>query len=241
MQPAQQTPGRQQAVTNVPLRHRISNFLAVTVSKFRIILLGILIAAAAFLVGYFIYNEIAKKLAADSTVLAESAQSLYDRWQAESDAAKKGALEKQLMDQLGVLTTRYARQYGGQRGLFIRADLYYQDKAWDNASKDYQTLARRFPDSYLAPISLFDAGVCLEEKGDPDGALKLYVKITKDYQDSPVAPRAMFDAGRLDEQKGSFDEAQKMYNQIDGLYPSSAWDKLGKNRLIELRVLGKIK
>ncbi len=201
----------------------------------------ILIAAAAFLVGYFIYNEITKKLTTDSTVLAESAQDLFDKWQAESDTAKKGALEKDLMDQLGVLITRYPRQYGGQRGLFIRADLYYQEKSWDNASKDYQTLARRFPQSYLAPISLFDAGVCLEEKGDPDGALKLYTKIAQDYQDSPVAPRAMFDAARLDEQKGSFAEAQKMYNQIDGLFPSSTWDQLAKNRLIELRVLGKIK
>ena len=241
MQPAQQTPDRRAAVTDVPIRHRIRDFLAATVSKFRIILLGVLIAAAAFLVGYFIYNEIAKKLTADSTVLAESAQNLYDKWQAEPDAAKKGALEKQLMDQLGVLTTRYGRQYGGQRGLFIRADLYYQDKAWDNASKDYETLARRFPNSYLAPISLFDAGVCLEEKGDPEGALKLYTRISQDYQDSPVAPRAMFDVARLDEQKGSFDQAQKTYNQIDSLFPGSTWDKLAKNRLIELRVLGKIK
>jgi TolA-binding protein len=241
MEPVQQTPDRRPVVASVPMRHRISNFLAATVSKFRIILLAILIAAAAFLVGYFIYNEIAKKLTADSTVLAERAQGLFDKWQAESDTAKKGALEKQLMDQLGVLTTRYAHQYGGQRGLFIRADLYYQEKSWDNASKDYQALARRFPQSYLAPISLFDAGVCLEEKGDPEGALKLYTKIAQDYQDSPVAPRAMFDAARVNEQKGSFDEAQKMYSQIDGLFPSSTWDRLARNRLIELRVLGKIK
>ena len=241
MQPVQQTPGGRQSVTDIPLRHRINNFLSATVSKFRIILLAILIAAAAFLVGYFIYNEIAKKLATDSTVLAETAQDLYDRWQAESDTAKKGALEKQLLDQLNVLTSRYAGQYGGQRGFFIRADVYYQDKSWDNASKDYEALAARFPDSYLAPISLFNAGVCREEKGDVDGALKLYTKIGQSYQDSPVAPRAMFDQGRLDEQKNAFADAQKVYTQIDSLYPSSTWDKLAKNRLIELKVLGKIK
>ena len=241
MQPAQQTPGGRQSITDIPLRHRINNFLSATVSRFRIILLAVLIAAAAFLVGYFIYNEIAKKLTADSTVLAESAQDLYNKWQAESDTARKGALEKQLMDQLNVLTGRYARQYGGQRALFIRADLYYQEKSWDNAGKDYQTLAAHFPESYLAPISLFNAGACREEKGDVDGALKLYTKVSQDYQDSPVAPRAMFDAARLDEQKNAFDDAQKMYNQVDSLYPTSAWDKLAKNRLIELRVMGKIK
>ena len=83
--------------------------------------------------------------------------------------------------------------------------------------------------------------MCLEEKGDSDGALKLYTRVSQAYQDSPVAPRAMFDTARLDEQKESFDDAHKMYDQIDTLFPSSTWDKLAKNRLIELRVLGKIK
>ncbi len=240
MQPVQQATDRRQEPEQ-PLRRRISNFLAVTVSRFRIILLAVLIAAAAFMIGYFIYTEISRRLTADSTILAEGAQDLYDKWQAESDTAKKGAIEKQLMDQLGIVIGRYPRQYGGQRGLFIRADIYYHDKAWDNAQKDYQTLARRFPGSYLAPISLFNAGVCLEEKGDAVGALKLYQKASDSYPDSPVAPRALFDAGRLLEQKGSFEDARKAYDQIDSLYPSSTWDKLGKNREIELRVLGKIK
>ena len=194
-----------------------------------------------FLVGYFIYTEVNKKLAADSTVLAEGAQDLYDKWQAESDAAKKAALEKELMDQLQVLINRYPRQYGGQRGLFIRANVSYEKKAWEDAQKDYQTLAARFPTSYLAPISLFDAGVCLEEKGDTAAALAVYTKISQSYQNSPVAPRAMFDVARLDEQKGSYDDARKKYDQIDSLFPTSIWDKLAKNRIIELKVMGKVK
>jgi len=240
MQPIQQATDRRQEPP-LPLRRRINNFLAATVSRFRVILLGVLIAAAAFMVGYFIYTEVSRKLTNDSTLLAEGAQDLYDKWRVETDVAKKGILEKQLLDQLGALVGRYPRQYGGQRGLFMRADIYYQDKAWDNALKDYQTLARRFPASYLAPISLFNAGVCLEEKGDADGALKLYTKAAQSYPDAPVAPRALFDAGRIDEQKGSFDDARKMYDQVDSLYPSSTWDKLAKNRVIELRVLGKTK
>lgn len=240
MQPVQQATDRRPEPPQ-PLRRRINNFLAATVSRFRVILLGVLMAAAAFMVGYFIYTEVSRKLRNDSTLLAEGAQDLYDRWKAESDAAKKGTLEKQLLDQLGALVRRYPRQYGGQRGLFMRADIYYQEKAWDNALKDYQALASRFPASYLAPISLFNAGICQEEKGDPDGALVLYMKVAQGYPDAPVAPRALFDAGRVDEQKGSFEDARKMYDQIDSLYPSSTWDKLARNRVIELRVLGKTK
>ncbi len=239
MQPLQQGTGAHEAP--IPMRHRISNFLSAAISRFRIVLLIILIAAAAFLVGYAIYNEVSKKLTTDSTVLAESAQDLSDKWSVETDVAKKGELEKQLMDQLGTLVSRYGRVYGGQRGLFLRAGVYYQKKDWDNAQKDYQMLARRFPASYLAPISLFDAGVCLEEKGDSAAAQALYVKVATSYKDSSVAPRALFDAARLDEQKGSFEDARKKYDQIDSEYPSSTWDKLAKNRIVGLRVEGKIK
>jgi len=244
MQPLQQGqaqgPGIREAPP-APLRHRISSFLAATISRFRIILLVILVAAAAFMVGYIIYSEINKKLIADSTVLAEGAQDLSDKWQAEGDAAKKGSLEKQLLDQLTLLINRYPHQYGGQRGLFLRANVYYEKKAWDDARKDYERLAASFPQSYLAPISLFNAGVCREEKGDAAGAQKLYQQVSDSYKDSAVAPRALFDAARIDEQKGSFEDAKKKYEQIDGLYPSSIWDKLGKNRVIALRVEGKVK
>jgi TolA-binding protein len=241
MQAVQQHAGQAQQGPPEPMRRRINNFLAHTVSRFRIALLVILIAAAAFLVGYVVYNEVSKKLLADSTLLAETTQAQFDAWQAESDAAKKAVLEKDLFDKLGNLINRYPRQYGGQRGLFIRAEAYYSKKAWDGAQKDYETLASRFPKSYLAPISLFDAAVCSEEKGDTDSALKLYVKASSSYKDSTVAPRALFDSGRLYEAKSDWTNAQKAYESMDGLYAQSMWTRLAKNRLVELKVLGKIK
>ncbi len=241
MQPVQQHAGQGQQAGQEPLRRRISNFLAHTIDRFRIALWVILIAGAVFLVGYLIYTEINKKLIYDSSTIAEGAQDLFDKWTAEPDAAKKAALEKDLTAQLDRLVDRYPRQYGGQRGLFLRADMNYSRKAWDAALKDFETLAGRFPKSYLAPISLFNAGVCAEEKGDTDGAQKLYTRAYVTYKDSTVAPRSMFNAGRIDELKGAWAEAQKKYEQLDGLYSQSVWTKLAKNRLIELKVQGKIK
>jgi predicted negative regulator of RcsB-dependent stress response len=240
MQAVQQHAGGQQ-VPPEPIRRRISNFLARAVSRFRIALLVVLIAAAAFLLGYVVYNEISKKLTADSTLMAEHAQTQFDAWQSESDAAKKATLEKDLFDQLGTLINRYPRQYGGQRGLLLRADARFDKKAWDAALQDYQTLAARFPKSYLAPISLFNAAVCYEEKADTDNALKLYVKAAADYKDSTVAPRALFDSGRLYEAKSDWASAQKAYQSMDGLYAQSMWTRLAKNRVVELKVRGKIK
>jgi TolA-binding protein len=224
-----------------PLRRRIAHFLARTIDRFRIVFLVILIAAATFLVGYFIYGEIVKKVVRDSTALAESVQTRFDSWQAESDAAKKTALEKDLLDQMGTLISRYPRQFGGQRGLFMRAEVNYSKKAWDEALKDYTTLAERFPKSYLAPICLFNAGVCAEEKGDTSAALALYVRAFQGYKDSTITPRAMFDAGRLYEATKDWAAAQKTYESIDTAFGQSIWNKLAKNRIIDLKVQGRIK
>ncbi len=187
------------------------------------------------------YGEVSKKLANDSALMAERLQDQYDNWKQETDPVKKAALEKDLFDGLGTLVKRYPRQYGAQRGLFIRAEANYDKKAWDASLADYEALAARFPRSYLAPISLFDAGVSSEEKGDTDGALKLYVKASTDYKDSSVAPRATFDAGRLYEAKSDWANAQKTYTSMDEAWPQSLWTRLAKNRLIDLKVLGKIK
>jgi TolA-binding protein len=239
MQPAQRSQGQQ--VPTEPLRRRISNFLARTVDRFRVALWVILITAAVLLVAYFVYNEVNRKLVSDATTMVEGTESIYSSWQSESDAAKKAVLEKDLRAQLDRLIGRYSRQYGGQRGLFIRAELSYQAKAWDAALKDYESLATQFPKSYLAAVALFDAAICSEEKGDRDNAQRLFVKAYESYPESTVAPRAIFNAARLDEDKSAWAEAQKRYELIDGQYSQSEWNKLAKNRLIQLKVLGKIK
>ena len=148
---------------------------------------------------------------------------------------------KDLAGQLDRLVARYPRQYGGQRGLFLRADLRFRGKDWEGARADWEQLARRFPASYLASVSLFNAGVCAEEKGDLEAAQALYMRVADGYKDSGAAPRALFDAGRLDEQKGAWDEARRKYELLESDYASSSWTKLAKNRIISLKVEGKLK
>ena len=240
MQAAQQH-GSGKEVPREPLRRKISNFLARTVSRFRIALWVVVIAAAAFLIGYIIYGQIQASRSTKAALLIETAQATYGSWQSETDIAKKAALEKTLTDQLAAVITRYPSQYGAQRGFFLRAELYYKNKAWDVAIKDYEVLVTRFPKSYLAPISLFNEAICYEEKGDVGNAQKTYMKIYQTYPAATVAPRAIFDAARLDESKSAWADAQTKYQSLDTLYSQSVWDKLAKNRLIELKVLGKIK
>jgi TolA-binding protein len=240
MQAAQQHgTGKEQAPE--PLRRRINNFLARTVSRFRVALWVVMIAAAAFLIGYVIYGQVQNGRATKSALLAEAAQQTFTTWQSETDATKKADLEKRLLTELGAAIDRYPGQYGAQRGLFIRADVNFANKAWDAALKDYESLAARFPASYLAPIALFNAAVCYEEKGDAIAAQQTYVKISTAYTDATVAPRSIFEAARLDESQGHWPDAQTKYQSLDTLYSGSIWNNLAKNRLIELKVMGKIK
>ena len=105
-----------------------------------------------------------------------------DTWQSETDATKKAALEKDLFDQLGHADQPLPAPVRRAAGPVPPRGANFDKKAWDAALKDYETLAARFPKSYLAPISLFNAAVCVEEKGDADSALKLYVQAVRGLQ-----------------------------------------------------------
>ena len=135
---------------------------------------------------------------------------------------------------------RPGRLYGSQRALMMRGDLRFEIGAWDEAAADYRELARRFPASYLAPIATFNAATCLEEKADRDGAVALYTDIVTRWKQTSVAPRALFALGRLAEEAETWDEAKSRYEQLDAEWPSSGWTQLAKNRLIALKVAGKI-
>ena len=243
MQPVQQHAGQGQQAPQEPLRRRISNFLAHTVDRFRIALLVVLIAAAAFLVGYFVYNEINKKLIYDSTLdCGRRAGPATRSGRQKRTPPRRRRWRRTSRTSLNRLIARYPRQYGGQRGLFLRADLNYAKKAWDAALKDYETLAARFPKSYLAPVSLFNAARLRRGKGRHGrGAEAVRAGLHQPTRTRRWRPARIFNAGRIDEAKGAWADAQKKYEQMDSLYSQSVWTKLAKNRLVELKVQGKIK
>lgn len=219
---------------------RIASALTQFLNRFRFAIWGLLGAVLVFLAGYVVWSEITRRQSAVATREVEQAEEIYDAWTAETDAAKKEALQTDLLARLDGLAARPGRLYGSQRALKLRADLRFELGAWDEAAADYREIARRFPASYLAPIALFDAATCLEEKGDREGAVGLYTELVTRWKGTSVAPRALFALGRLAEEAQSWDEARSRYEQLDAEWPSSAWTQLAKNRLIALKVAGKI-
>jgi tetratricopeptide (TPR) repeat protein len=219
---------------------RVATALTEFIHRFRFVLWGVLGAAIVFLVGYFGWSEITRRQSVTTTRQVEQAETLYDSWLAETDTAKKAELQKDLLSRLDGLAKRPGWLYGTQRALMLRADLRAELAAWDEAAADYRELARRFPGSYLAPIALFNAATCLEEKSDREGAVKLYTDIVTRWKETAVAPRALFALGRLAEDAGTWDEAKSRYEQLDAEWSTSSWTQLAKNRLVALKVAGKI-
>jgi TolA-binding protein len=219
---------------------RVAAALSGFIHRFRYVIWGVLAAGLVFIIAWFGWAEITHRQSATATVQAEKAQQLYDSWIAETDAAKKETIQKDLLDRLDSLVARPGRLYGSQRALLLRADLRFELAAWDEAAADYRELARRFPASYLAPIALFNAATCLEEKADRTGAVALYTDIVTRWKGTVAAPRALFALGRLAEEAGTWDEAKSRYEQLDAEWPGSGWTQLAKNRLVALKVAGKI-
>jgi tetratricopeptide (TPR) repeat protein len=217
---------------------RLGRFL----QKSRLALIIIVAVLAAFIVGYFGYTELQRRAQENATMQAEKAQELYQEWQAEpaTNTEARQKLEDQLRAQLASIRRRYPRQYGAQRAYFIEANLDYDKEQWKPAAEQFSALAARYPRSYLAPLALAYAGVSQEQLGDNDAALQAYEKAVSSYKDSFLVPHLLFSMGRLYEQQGDFEKAFQAYTRLEEEYPLSNWTKVGRNRIIELKIAGKV-
>jgi tetratricopeptide (TPR) repeat protein len=219
---------------------RFMERLSSLLQRWRLFLLILLIAVLVGLVAYFVWTEVQSSAREKSTVWAERAENLEQQWLAESDAAKKQSLQKELTDLLARILSRYPRQYAAQRALFIRADMAYQTNDWAKAADSYRALAGRFPRSYLVQLSLDYAGICYENLGDDKQALAAYQRLRDRYKNSYLVPHVLFSIGRILESEGDYPGALKAYNLLDDEHPESAWTRMSRNRIIQLKIEGKV-
>jgi tetratricopeptide (TPR) repeat protein len=219
---------------------KIADTLSNALRRGRIPLLVTMIVLAAFVIGYFGWTEWQRRARETSAVQAEKAQELYQKWLTEQDPDGKKTVEDELRTLLAGIRKSYPRQYAAQRASFILGKLEYQLEHWQAAADAFRGLATRSPKSYLAPLALMNAGISFERLGDTDPALAAYQKVVQGYPDSTLVPELLFTVGRLQEEKGDFAAAQAAYNQLEEKHPMSNWTKLGRNRIIALKVDGKI-
>lgn len=223
--------------TKTHFKITLTNFL----HKYRLPLITTLVVVAVFIVVYFTWTELQNRKRERATLLAEQAQELYLDWKNEQDTDVKQIIEGDIEKLLVRILDQYAKQYAAERAYFIRASMAYERENWQKAAESYLDLVETFPRGYLAPLGLFNAASSYEELDDSTQALALLSKLVESYDRTYLTAHALFNVGRLSETTGDFDAALAAYDLLEDEHPLSNWTKLGRNRIIDLKLKGKLK
>ena len=112
---------------------------------------------------------------------AERLQDLYQTWRAEPEGTRKTNLGEDLIQDVDRILRQFPRRYAAQRALYVRAQYRFDLEQWSDAVADWQEVATRWPDSYLAPLSVFNAAIASEEAGQPEQALEQLQRIVDQW------------------------------------------------------------
>jgi len=207
---------------------RINKNLADNWKLYTVLFASLIVVIAAILVIGFVNknNTIA------SSELAEDIQQAYESWMSAPDDQKS---TDELDSLISEAIKKYPSKFAAQRAYFTRGLVAMENEDWETAVDSFSVLAEKWPESYLAPVSLFNAAAASEEKGDIDSSMTYLIQLKDKYSDSsPYAPEALFNLGRLSEKKGDKDKAVEYYKSVGSTFPQSRWTNLSKSRILVL-------
>jgi predicted negative regulator of RcsB-dependent stress response len=214
-----------------------SNFLA---GKWKIIVLTIT-AIFVFVIAAAVYAEIRSSINEKSTMQIEEIEERYLTIIQDESIADKTEKIAEITASLDEIISKYSRYYAGQRALFMKSDILFDDKQFDKAIESYILFSNKYKDSYLTPIALNNAAVAYEETDKTDMALENYKKIASEFENEyPDLPHVLFSIGRLSESREDYQTASDFYRKLIDNYTNSDWTNFARNRIIYLKAAGKI-
>lgn len=208
------------------------------VERYRLPLLvaaGVVVAALAV---WLIWAERERSLEESSALRAEQLQELFQTWNGAPEGTRKSNLGDDLVAEAELVLRQFPRRYAAQRALYVRAEYWFALEQWRDAAGDWQELAERWPASYLAPLSIFNAAVALEEAGDIDAAGQHLERLVAEWEDNLLVPRALFSLGRMAEHRADYQAAREAYARVTDDHGASSWATAVRNRLIALETQG---
>ncbi len=195
---------------------------------------GVLLLGAVCAVVVISVNEktIEKGLGKIDLISYELTNKSYDLSETEIAARQDKAVSSlsELVGKSGIV---------GVRANMLSAEIYYQKKDFENARSAWLAAAQKGKNTYIAPIAFFNAASCSEELGNLDDAAAGY-KSASEVKDFYEAAHALFSLGRVQEAKEDFVAAAASYQALVDKSPEDSWAKLAKNRLVSLKISGKV-
>jgi tetratricopeptide (TPR) repeat protein len=126
------------------------------------------------------------------------------------------------------------RGYVGAQAYNIVASFHADKEAWDLAEAAWLKSAVKALKGFLAPSSLFNAGVAAEEQGNAAKAIDYYTQAVEYEGFFGGKARAYFAMGRLYEAESNTAAALEMYQKIADDYPEDELSQLAQSRIIIL-------
>jgi tetratricopeptide (TPR) repeat protein len=125
--------------------------------------------------------------------------------------------------------------YSAGKAWSLIAEIRVARKEWALAEEAWFTASKKAPKIFLAPFSLFNAGVAAEEQGNLDKAIEYHTLCVEYSGLNPAAVRAQFSIGRIQEQLNNTEEAIEAYRKvIENWSGNTNWSNLARSRIIAL-------
>lgn len=221
-------------------KNRVMEAVTAFLTKYRKPILFVIVGIAVVVVGLVVILSVQNARNEAALEAVETLQQEFGEWTSlEADEQEAGLAD--LSDQAAEIIDTYPGTYAAARARIVEARAFFELKRWVDSGERFLEVAQTKPDSYLAPVSLMDAAVALENGGQIDRAMELHQRIVDEYDDaSAEAPRALFSIARIHESADRIAEAAEAYRQLIDDYPASSWTNLARNRIITLTVEGRI-
>ncbi|MCL2271595.1 MAG: tetratricopeptide repeat protein [Treponema sp.] len=128
--------------------------------------------------------------------------------------------------------------YPGSKAWSIIAQIHSARKDWSKSKEAWLNAAQKGNNTYLGPISLFNAAAAAEEQGNIEQAIELLQKCISHQFEFPAAARAQFSIGRLYEKQSNYTAAVEAYRFVlIDWQDIPIWQHLARSRItvIEMR------
>ncbi len=109
--------------------------------------------------------------------------------------------------------------------IFRMAEEYESQQQFEKAASEYERIALEFPDSKIADVSLFNAGLCYEKLSQWSRAVLMYQRLNKRYEGSDLVTKSMFRMAKAHEKMQQWEDAARMYLKLVSQFPQSEFSE----------------
>jgi len=204
--------------------------------------LGVIVAAVAGLIAWFLISDSVNKKA---IAAVEELSAEYERLHSSGNSDYYSAEMDVFLAKIQSFADN-KRGFPGSKAWSIIGHIYSDRGQWAQAEEAWLKSAQTGEKTYLGPIAYFQAAVAAEEQSKLEKAIEYLEKCVSHNFEFPDGPRAQFNIGRLYEQLGNYNAALDAYRDVMIKWPWERpetisqnmliWQNLARNQIIKLEV-----